>query len=139
MSFIQSSFVDFLTQFQAKIFPATLEDYVNLRPLKGVAEILAQDSSWGPLYDLDQLAKNEVKVSAVTYVHFSFSPLVAKTLLVHRYVEDMYVDFDLAQKTASHIKNVEQHITNRFFHNGLRADSKEIVTRLFELSKREYD
>lgn len=42
------------------------DDFVNLRPLKGVAELLAQDATWGPLYDLDQLAKNEVKVSAAT-------------------------------------------------------------------------
>lgn len=42
------------------------DDYANLRPLKGAAEILAQDDSWGPLYDLNQLAKNKVKVSAAT-------------------------------------------------------------------------
>ncbi|KAF8161485.1 Alpha/Beta hydrolase protein [Crassisporium funariophilum] len=48
------------------IFPHMFDDYSNLRPWKGAAEILAKDDSWGPLYDLDQLAKNEVKVSAVT-------------------------------------------------------------------------
>lgn len=42
------------------------DDFAHLRPLKGAAEILAQDSTWGVLYDLDQLAKNEVKVSAAT-------------------------------------------------------------------------
>lgn len=42
------------------------DDYANLRPLKGAAELLAQDVSWGPLYDLQQLANNEVKVSAAT-------------------------------------------------------------------------
>ena len=49
-----------------QIFPDMFDDYANLRPLKGVAEILANDDSWGPLYDLEQLAKNEVKVTAVT-------------------------------------------------------------------------
>ena len=49
------------------------EDYVNLRPWKGAAEILAQESSWSPLYDLEQLAKNEVKVSSVTSALNSYS------------------------------------------------------------------
>lgn len=44
------------------------DDYANLRPWKGAAEILAKDDSWGTLYDLEQLSKNKVKVSAVTYV-----------------------------------------------------------------------
>jgi hypothetical protein len=56
----------------AQVFPETFDDFVNLRPLKGVAEILANDNSWGPLYDVQQLGKNEVKVSAATYV-FSLS------------------------------------------------------------------
>lgn len=47
------------------------DDYANLRPWKGAAEILAKDDSWGALYDLEQLAKNELKVSAVTYVALS--------------------------------------------------------------------
>jgi hypothetical protein len=33
-----------------------------------ITEILAKDDSWGTLYDLEQLSKNEMKVSAVTYV-----------------------------------------------------------------------
>lgn len=70
------------------------DDYSNLRPLKGIAEILAKDSNWGPLYDLEQLARNEIKVSAVTYVisrmhHISFSVLTV--LLYFSYMEDMYV------------------------------------------------
>lgn len=44
------------------------DDYSNLRPLKGAAMLLAEDDSWGPLYDLEQLAKNEVKVNAATSV-----------------------------------------------------------------------
>jgi hypothetical protein len=49
-----------------QILPDMFDDYANLRPLKNVAEILANDESWGPLYDLKQLAKNEVKVTAAT-------------------------------------------------------------------------
>lgn len=49
-----------------QIFPSMFDDYANLRPWKGAAEILAKDESWGPLYDRAQLEKNQVKVSAVT-------------------------------------------------------------------------
>ena len=42
------------------------EDYAHLRPWKRAAELLAEDTTWGPLYDLEQLSKNEVKLSAVT-------------------------------------------------------------------------
>ncbi|KZT18642.1 alpha/beta-hydrolase [Neolentinus lepideus HHB14362 ss-1] len=98
------------------IFPDMFDDYSNLRPLKGAAELLAKDSEWGPLYDLRQLAKNEVKVSAVTYVNY-----------------------ELAQETAAAIKNTEQYITNQLFHNGIHVDPKDVMGRLFTLSKREYD
>jgi hypothetical protein len=42
------------------------DDYANLRPFKGVAEILSKDDSWNTLYNLENLAKNEVKVTAAT-------------------------------------------------------------------------
>ncbi|TFK45074.1 alpha/beta-hydrolase [Crucibulum laeve] len=103
------------------IFPDMFDDYSNLRPWKGAAEILAKDSTWGPLYDVEQLSKNEVKLSAVTYFN------------------DMYVDFGFAQDTVSKIKNTEQYITNQLVHDGIREDSKDIIKRLFQLSKREFD
>ncbi|KAF7376199.1 Alpha beta-hydrolase [Mycena sanguinolenta] len=103
------------------VFPDAFDDFVNLRPLKGAAEILANDSSWGPLYDIEQLRKNVVKVTAATYVN------------------DMYVEFGLAQETASIIANTEQYITNQLNHDGIRADAKDVMKRLFEISKREYD
>lgn len=56
-----------------------------------------------------------------------------------RYIDDMYVDFDLAQQTASKVKGTEQFITNQMFHDGLRVDSKEVFEKLFQISKREYD
>lgn len=51
----------------------------------------------------------------------------------------MYVDFGLAQDTVVKIGNVEQFITNQMFHDALRVDSKEVVKKLFALSKREND
>jgi hypothetical protein len=49
-----------------QIFPDMFDDYSNLRPLKGAAEILAKDAAWGQLYDVDQLARNNVKVTTAT-------------------------------------------------------------------------
>ena len=62
------------------------DDYANLKPLKGVAEILAPDSDWGKLYDMDRLAKNEVKVTAATLVFLSITAfgLLTPTPQVHR-------------------------------------------------------
>lgn len=49
-----------------QILPDMFDDYSNLRPLKETAMILANDDSWGQLFDLDQLARNEVKVTCAT-------------------------------------------------------------------------
>ena len=121
------------------------DDYANLRAWKGAAEILAKDDSWGTLYDLEQLSKNEVKVSAVTYVarceRHQKKTLTQTFLLLftHRYFNDMYVDFDFAQETASKIKNTEQYITNQLVHDGIVEDSKDVINTLCKLSKREFN
>jgi hypothetical protein len=49
-----------------QVLPDMFEDYTNLRLLKGVAALLAEYDSWPDLYDLEQLARNKVKVSAAT-------------------------------------------------------------------------
>ena len=49
-----------------------------------------------------------------------------------------YVDFNLAQETARKIRNTEQYITNQLYHDGFRLASKDVIGKLFELSKREY-
>ncbi|KAH6910279.1 alpha/beta-hydrolase [Coprinopsis sp. MPI-PUGE-AT-0042] len=103
------------------VFPSMFNDYANLRPWKHAANILAREASWSPLYDLEQLAKNEVKVSSVTYFN------------------DMYVDFNLAQETVSKVANVEQYITNQLVHDGLRQDGTDVIKKLFQLSNREFD
>ncbi|KDR75490.1 hypothetical protein GALMADRAFT_68416, partial [Galerina marginata CBS 339.88] len=105
----------------APIFPDMFDDYANLRPWKGAAEILARDASWAPVYDLEQLAKNEVKVSAVTYFN------------------DMFVEFNFAQHTAAKIKNTEQYITNQLVHDGIHEDAGDVMKKLFKMSKREFD
>ncbi|KNZ80426.1 Proline iminopeptidase [Termitomyces sp. J132] len=89
-----------------------LDDYIGLRPLKGAAQLLAKFSDWPPLYDEAQLAKNTVKVTAATYV-----------------------DFNLAQITASAVQNMEQYISNQHHHSALRRETELILKKLFQLSK----
>ena len=60
-------------------------------------------------------------------------------LQMHRYFNDMYVDFDFAQETASKIKNTEQYITNQLVHDGIREDSQDVINTLCKLSKREFN
>jgi hypothetical protein len=67
--------------------PEFFDDCTNLRPLKGVAEILAQDKSWGKLYDLEQLAKNEVRVSAVSYVFTSIPENWIVSMIIFHFVD----------------------------------------------------
>lgn len=60
------------------------------------------------------------------------------TCLGVRYFDDMYVDFNLSQETAAQISNIEQYVTNQLFHSGVREDPKDVIKRLFQISKREY-
>ena len=50
------------------VFPWMFEDLAGLRPMKGVAELLAQRTGWSKLYDSERLQRNEVPVVAATYV-----------------------------------------------------------------------
>lgn len=91
-------------------------DYTELRgPLKSVAELLAQDTDWPPLYDPEQLRKNEVPVFAATYM------------------EDMYVDFDFARETAATIKGCKEFINNTMFHGALRSETEKVLSELWKL------
>lgn len=96
------------------ISPTMLDDFAYLRPLKECAEILAAKNDWAPLYDLDQLARNEVPVSAISYY------------------EDMYVPIELSRETAEHIPHFYQWVTNEWEHNGLGVDGSKILSTLLD-------
>jgi len=91
-----------------------LDDFAQLRSLKECAELLAAKSDWGILYDLDQLAKNEVPVAAISY---------------H---EDMYVPIEWSRETALHIPIFYQWVTNKWEHNGIGKDGPKILKTLLE-------
>ncbi len=97
------------------VFRDMFEDYDELRSLKETADILAETDDWPDLYDEEQLSKNEVPVYSATFF------------------DDMFVDFELAQYTASKIKNCKQFVTNVMYHNAVRAKSDELLKQLFAL------
>ncbi|KAI9314925.1 Alpha/Beta hydrolase protein [Dichotomocladium elegans] len=101
------------------VYPFMLDDYVELRPLKNVANLLAEFRDWPKLYDEAVLAKNTVPVAGVSYF------------------EDMYVDVRHSEETASKINGFQQWITNEFAHNGLRVDGERIVKYLAKLASGE--
>lgn len=107
--------------FTWQIFQDMFESYSELNGLKETANILAETDDWPALYDEAQLAKNNVPVYAVTYV------------------DDMYVDFDLARATASKIKNSTHFITNIWYHNAVRVKSDEVMRVLFDLREDSID
>lgn len=97
------------------IYPFMFDCYPELRKLKTVAESLATDTDWPPLYDEGQLAKNEVPVYAAVYL------------------DDMYVDFDFSMETASKIKGAKTFVTNAMYHDAIRSKMDEVVKGVWAL------
>ncbi len=96
------------------VFPWMWEDYGALRPQRAAAELLAEHP-WPKLYDADRLRRNEVPVAATIYVN------------------DLYVDRDLAEETAATIRGLRTWQTDEFEHNGIRADGERVLGRLIDL------
>jgi pimeloyl-ACP methyl ester carboxylesterase len=91
------------------------EEIRALRPFRGAAELLAAYDEWGPLYDHERLAANEVPVLAAVY---------------H---DDMYVDAGMQLETARRVGNVRTWVTNELEHDGLRADGARVLGRLLDM------
>ncbi|MDQ3619085.1 MAG: alpha/beta hydrolase, partial [Actinomycetota bacterium] len=93
------------------VYPWMFDDYGALEPLGEAAHLLA-DHAWPPLYDADQLRANEVPSAAAIYVN------------------DMYVERQFSEETASLIPNMRPWITNEYEHNALRIDGGRVLGRL---------
>jgi hypothetical protein len=98
------------------IYPWMFEDYAGLRPLREVAELLAQEKRWPVLYDAATLARNRVPAVAAIYA------------------EDMYVPRVLSEQTAASIGCMKAWLTNEYEHNGLRS-SDAVFERLLALQR----
>ena len=101
------------------IYPWMLDDYVELRPLKEAAAILAGMDDWPMLYDLETLRHNAVPCAAAIYA------------------EDMYVERALSEQTAAAIPALRSWVTNEYEHNGLRANGEVILDRLLKMVRGE--
>ncbi|RFU36051.1 hypothetical protein B7463_g257, partial [Scytalidium lignicola] len=97
------------------IYPFMFDFSKELIKLRGPAETIAKYPNWPDLYDEWQLARNEVPLYAASYI------------------DDMYVDFGLAQETARKVKNCKQYITNTMYHDGVRTKTDEVLKELFAL------
>ena len=88
-----------------------------LRPYAAATALLHERDDWGPLYDLDRLAANEVPLAAAVY---------------H---DDMYVDAGLQLETAAAVGSARVWVTNEHEHDGLRDPA--VVTRLRTMVREE--
>jgi pimeloyl-ACP methyl ester carboxylesterase len=114
---LPTDYVDDPTLLTAEhVFPWMFDDEAALAPFAGAAEILA-DHPWGPLYDVDQLARNEVPVAAAVYA------------------EDMYVPREISEGTARRVKGLHLWLTNEYEHDGLTAGGAHVLDRLIALAR----
>ena len=86
-----------------------------LAPFADAMELLNARSDWGPLYDTDQLARNEVPVAAAVYY------------------DDLYVDAQFSLAVAEATPQVRTWVTNEFEHDGLRSGAN-VFNRLNDLA-----
>lgn len=99
---------EMIYQFMFEVFP-------ELEKLAQVANIIAEYSDWPELYDMVQLAQNEVPLYSLTYI------------------DDIYVDYGLAVDTAGYIKHCRHAITNGLYHDAIRSKSADAFKLLFAL------
>lgn len=98
------------------VFPWMFSQVRALRAFQGAAEALAARTEWPALYDVVRLAANEVPVAAV------------------QYLDDPYVDLDLALATADLVGSTQVWVTNEYLHDGLRVAGDVILPRLMDLA-----
>jgi proline iminopeptidase len=94
------------------VYPWYVEQDPALRPLRNVAQLLAEKPDWKPLYDEKRLAANTVPVAAAVYS------------------QDIYVDRDLSLETASAVRGLQVWETADFHHDGIADDGEGIFGRL---------
>jgi hypothetical protein len=101
------------------IYPSMFDEFPQLKPLKPAAEILAKKSDWPMLYDVARLRINRVPIAAAVYY------------------DDMYVPREFSEETAQIVPNMKLWVTNKYEHNGLRADGEVVLDRLLKMARGE--
>ena len=74
---------------------------------------------WPRLYDADALNANDVPTACASYV------------------EDAFVDFDLAAATAAEIRGARVWATSEYMHSGVREDGARILEKLTRMARDE--
>ncbi|MEZ9891468.1 alpha/beta fold hydrolase [Vibrio sp. Evd11] len=97
------------------VYPWMFDQLETLKPLREAANMLAEKSDWGSLYNAEQLNKNTVPMACAVYA------------------DDMYVELDYSRETLANIPNSKAWITNEYEHNGLRVDGERIVDKLMTM------
>lgn len=98
------------------IYPSFFHDYRGLKRLEEAANILAEKDDWSSLYDEEQLADSDCRVSALVYE------------------DDLFVEKEFSLEAAKMLAHCNVWITNEYEHDGLRQDPKRIFERLLKLS-----
>jgi pimeloyl-ACP methyl ester carboxylesterase len=96
------------------VFPWQLDDWQRLRPLAGVAELLA-DEPWPMLYNPEVLARNTVPCAAAVYT------------------EDPYVERVFSEEVATQVPGIKLWLTDEHDHDALRVVGPPILDRLFSM------
>lgn len=99
------------------IYPWMFEQFNQLIPFKTAAELIAAKSDWPALYDLAQLARNQVPVAAAIYS------------------EDMFVEMQYSLETVQQVGQLRYWLTSEYEHNGIRMDGEHILDRLIALNR----
>ena len=92
-----------LMLFGEAMFPWMFEEDPALSPFSAAMDLLMEDTSFGRLYDVDQLAANKVPLQAAVYF------------------DDLYVDSGLQLDTLSRVGRSHAWVTNEFEHDGLHG------------------
>ena len=100
------------------VYPWQFDEYRELQPLKGAAELLAEYEDWPRLYDVERLRDNEVPVAAAVYEN------------------DMYVERAFSLETAETM-GAKAWVTSQYEHDGLRSWGEEVLGRLFAMRRGE--
>lgn len=98
--------------FGEAMFPWMFQEDPALKPFAPAMDVLMEDTKFGQLYDIDQLARNAVPLRCAVYF------------------DDLYVDSGLQLDTLARVGNSRAWVTNEFEHDGLHGDV--VFRRLFE-------
>jgi hypothetical protein len=118
--------------FGEMVFPWMAQgDYAEVsgHGMKSLAEALATNVDWSPLYDSTNMRAALLGVDG--------GPPKAKAASVS-YYDDLYVDFDCAMKLVARggpLEGVKVWVTNDYQHSGLRDDGANIVCKLVGMTK----